>query len=93
MDVPSRLGHEDSQARSISINQRKIILLVFEFSGFSHSLGQNQTPSLALARPVSPGADIGHPRDGGGSPHLQLPAGRMSCVAGADAAGFSERRT
>jgi hypothetical protein len=43
IDLPSDRysRREDSPGLSISINQRKIILLVFEFSGFSHRLGQN----------------------------------------------------
>jgi hypothetical protein len=43
IDLPSdrHSRREDSPGLSISINQRKIILLVFEFSGFSHRLGQN----------------------------------------------------
>ena len=43
IDLPSDRYYrrEDSEGLSISVNQRKIILLVFEFSGFSHSLGQN----------------------------------------------------
>ncbi len=41
MDLPSArdFGREDSRPRSILIDQRKIILLVFELAGFSHSKG------------------------------------------------------
>ena len=44
IDLPSDRysRREDSPGLSISINQRKIIFLVFEFSGFSHRLGLNQ---------------------------------------------------
>jgi hypothetical protein len=44
IDLPSDRYYrrEDSEGLSISVNQRKIILLVFEFSAFSHSLDQNQ---------------------------------------------------
>jgi hypothetical protein len=39
MDLPSvrDFGRENSRPRSILIEQRKIILVVFELAGFSHS--------------------------------------------------------
>jgi hypothetical protein len=45
IDLPSDRYYrrEDSEELSISVNQRKIILLVFEFSGFSHSLFNQRT--------------------------------------------------
>jgi hypothetical protein len=54
-----KLGRlKNSHAHSISIDQRKIILLVFEFSGFSHSLGQNPNPSSTPPIPLPPAADM-----------------------------------
>jgi hypothetical protein len=45
-------------AQSISIYQRKIILLAFEFLGFSHSLGQNPNPFSTPAFPLPPATDM-----------------------------------
>ena len=46
---------DDSHARSFSRDLRKIIFLVFELSGFSHSQGQNPNPSRTLAREAENG--------------------------------------
>src|ERR1700731_3320807 len=43
---------EDSPGLSISINQRKIILLVFEFSGFSHRLGLGCVKTRWCGEPI-----------------------------------------
>ena len=45
MDFPSvrDFGRGNSRPRSILIEQRKIILVVFELAGFSHSQGQVQS--------------------------------------------------
>jgi hypothetical protein len=50
IDLPSGrdLGRGNSQARAILIDQRKIILPVFELAGFSHSQG----PFAIFAVPI-----------------------------------------
>ena len=84
IDLPSDRysRREDSPGLSISINQRKIILLVFEFSGFSHRWSQNPKTRrrLVCLLPPQPDSCTAEKRGHAAEASCFPPSGQLGCI-------------